>query len=340
MIDDTDKDQIDADADADEATAFAEDVFAGPPEEEAQTEPSHDLRDTELADFDPAEIEELEFVEDTRVFSILESILFSTDRPVTLSALKQVFKGTTVRPPQLRQSLEALMVEYASGRRGVTLEEINGGYQLRTKLDNLDFLKRVIKTRSFRLSGPALEVLAVVAYQQPCPKSAVDEVRGVESGHLLRALMEKSLVTFEGRSDLPGKPMLYSTTRKFLEIFGLRNLRELPSLAEIDDLMPEGIGADDAPKPRLSDMTESLAQATDSTYSRGEEELLKISAELEGISTSSEFFEAEKERARKAREASRAQDIRERLAVNETVIEKDLRWLEKYEASQSEAPLS
>lgn len=292
---------------------------------------------TELSDFESAEIEDLEFIEDEQAISIVESLLFSTDRPLSLAAFKNVFKGTTIKLPQIRRSIEALQIEYASGRRGVTLEEINGGYQLRTKVDNLDYLKRQVKARPFRVSGPALEVLAIVAYQQPCPKAAVDDIRGVESGHLLRALMEKGLVHFEGRSELPGKPMLYSTTRRFLEIFGLRNLRELPSLSEIDDLMPEGIGEHED-KPKLSDMTESLSQNADSTYSQGEEELLKISSELEQIATTSDFFEQEKERQRRARDEAKAQDIRERQMVGETVESRELKWLERYEASLAPAP--
>lgn len=297
-----------------------------------ENEEAVQMEGTELEDFESADIEHVEFVAEERVVSIIESAFFSTDKAMTVASLRQIFKGTSVKSQQIKKAIETLQIEYAGGLRGITLEEINGGYQLRTKVDNMEYLRRMAKARLFRLSGPALEVLAVVAYKQPCPKSGVDEVRGVESGHLLRALMEKGLVHFEGRSDLPGKPMLYSTTRKFLEIFGLRNLRELPSLSEIDDLMPEGIGEDVA-KPTLSDMTESLSEEQATTYSQGEEELLKITSELEQISTSSEFFEAEKERQRRDRDATRAQDIRERLAVGEQVEEKDLRWLEKHETA-------
>src|SRR5204863_3661148 len=100
----------------------------------------------------------------------------------------------------------------------------------------------LVKGRSFRLSGPALEVLSIVAYKQPVIKSEIDQIRGVESGHLVRALMEKNIVRFAGKSELPGKPMLYATTKEFLELFGLRNIRELPTLSEIDELIPEGIG--------------------------------------------------------------------------------------------------
>lgn len=293
-----------------------------------------DLAGTELEDFESAEIEEQEFLEEERVVSIVESILFSTDKPLGLGAIKQAFKGTSVKSHQIRKALDQLAVEYAGAKRGVTLEEVTGGYQLRTKVDNMTYLKRMVKARPFKLSGPALEVLSIVAYKQPCVKSEIDEIRGVESGHLLRALMEKHLVHFAGKSDLPGKPMLYQTTRKFLEIFGLRNLNELPSLSEIDELIPEGIGDVEEKEETLGDLTASLSQTANSTYSEGEEELHKITSQLEEITTSSEFFEEEKRRQKAKREAERAQDIRDALALGDPVEAKDQRWLERYELAQ------
>jgi segregation and condensation protein B len=307
-----------------------EEVPVGTSGEEAVIE--FEAEGTELAAYESAEIEEEEFLEEDQIISVVESILFSTDRPVSLPTIKQAFKGTQVRTPHLRRALDSLAVEYAGGRRGITLEEVNGGYQLRTKVDNLNFLRQMIKIRPFKLSGPALEVLAIIAYKQPMIKSQVDEIRGVESGHLMRALMEKGLVNFAGKSDLPGKPMFYQTTRKFLEIFGLRNLKELPSLSEIDELIPEGIDEETAKKESLSDMTAQLSEQVGQSYSQGEEELMKISSELEEISTSSEFFEQEKARMKAKRESERAQDIRDALTVGEPVEEKDKKWLDRYEA--------
>jgi segregation and condensation protein B len=225
-------------------------------------------------------------------------------------------------------------VEYAGGRRGITLEEITGGYQLRTKIDNMNFLKGTVKARPFKLSGPALETLSIVAYKQPVVKSEIDQIRGVESGHLLRALMEKGLCTFEGKAEnLPGRPMQYGTTRKFLEIFGLRNIKELPTLSQIDELLPEGITEEEA-KPTLSMVTDSMSeQVTDVSYSQGEEELTKIEGELSEISTSSDFFEQEKLRQKMKKDADKAQDIRDALIMGEAVSNRDKNWLTKYEES-------
>lgn len=301
--------------------------------EASQGEPKVDVEGTELDSFESAEIEETEFVEDERVESIIESILFASDRPVGLGALKLVFKGTNVRTDKIKRTLDQLAVEYAGGRRGVTLEEVPGGWQLRTKIDNMDFLRRTLKTRAFRLSGPALEVLSIVAYKQPMVKHELDEIRGVESGHLLRALMEKNLVTFVGKSDLPGRPMQYGTTRRFLEIFGLRNLKELPTLSQIDELLPEGIGEEEeVKKPVLADVTDAMSeQIATGAYSTGEEELQKIQDQLEQISTSSEFFEREKIRQREERDKARAQDIRDAMTMGEPVPTRDVNWLKKYD---------
>ncbi|MES2962300.1 MAG: SMC-Scp complex subunit ScpB [Bdellovibrionota bacterium] len=280
-----------------------------------------------------AAAEPTEFIMQDQLFSIIESLLFSTDKPVSVASIKMIFKGSNIRTKDITRALDILASEYASPNRGVTLEEINGGYQLRTKVDNVDHLRRLAKIRPFRLSGPALEVMAIVAYKQPVTKHEIDEIRGVESGHLLRALMERGMVNFQGKAEhLPGKPMSYGTTRRFLETFGLRNTRELPTLTEIDDLLPEGIGAEEEEKESLSDLTDKLSNDIVASYSEGEEELGKIKDTLSAIDTTSEFFEQEKVRERERRDRDRAQDIREQLMVGEAVEEKDKRWLDRYEA--------
>lgn len=307
--------------------------------EEAEIEAQIDadaapVEGTELADFESAQIEDVEFVSDDQLMSVIESVLFANDRPVSVAYFRQMFRGTNIKTKDIKAAIERIASEYAAANRGVTLEEVSSGYQLRTKLDNVRFLRQSVKARPFKLSGPALEVLSIVAYKQPVTKAQIDEIRGVESGHLLRALMEKNIVTFGERSDLPGKPMFYETTRKFLEIFGLRNVRELPSLHEIDQLIPEGIGAAEDKKETLGDLTEQLSQQTEASYSQGEEELLRITDELSQITTSSEFFEQEKQRMRDKKDQERAQDIRERIAIGEAVDSKDLRWLERYDEAQ------
>lgn len=321
-----------------EASPFSDDQ----PEEESEEEllaaiesaeeESVSLEGSELDGFESAAIEEIEFVEDEHAESIIESLLFASDKAVSIPTLKELFKGTNITKDHIKRIIERLSVEYAGAKRGVVLEEVTGGFQLRTKVDNMKFLRRLLRGRSFKLSGPALEVLSIVAYKQPVVKAEIDDIRGVESGHLLRALMEKGLVNFEGKSELPGRPMQYATTRKFLEIFGLRNLKELPTLSQIDELLPEGIGAEEEKKETLSDVTDTMAQTISSSYSDGEEELAKIQSDLQTVDTTTSFFEEEKKRIKEEEKRQRAQDIREAIAVGEAVDKKDVKWLAKYEA--------
>ena len=320
-----------------EQLAFGSEESSDAEEATAEVQASADDVFGELAQYGSAETEEpapeenAEFITEDTLMSVIESLLFSTDKPVSIATIKQIFKGSNIRTKDITRAIDLLASEFAAPNRGVSLEEVNGGYQLRTKSDNADYLRRLAKVRPFRLSGPALEVMAMVAYKQPITKHEIDEIRGVESGHLLRALMERGLVCFGGKSELPGKPMTYGSTRKFLETFGLRNLKELPTLSEIDELLPEGIGEVEE-KETLSDITDSMGTEITSTYSEAEDELSKINESLQQVDTTSEFFEQEKVRERERRDRERAQDIREKLVVGESVEEKDRRWLDRYDA--------
>ncbi len=305
------------------------------------------VADEELLIIDETPAEELktdsdlpfEFVDTERFYSILESLLFSYDKPVSVALMREAFRGTNIKSKDITKALDILASRFAASERGVMLEEIAGGYQLRTKPDNAVFLLRMTKERPFKLTGPSLETLSIVAYKQPIVKSEIDQIRGVESGHLLRALMDRGLVSFQGKSELPGKPMQYGTTRKFLEIFGLRNLKELPSLTEIDQLIPEGIGDPEDEKRNLSDLTDEMSTELTNSYSEGETELIQITDQLSEIHTSSEFFENEKKREKEKRERERAEDIAEGLMLGTPVEDKDIAWLKRYEAKQAELVL-
>ena len=283
--------------DLEEVTAAAKELKVEEPEDleevtaaakELKVEEPEDLEEVTAAakELKVEEPEDLEDLSQEEVSSILESLLFATDRPQGLNLLSQAFKGTNITTADIKKSIELLKTEYAEKSRGITLDEVGGGFQLRTKIDNLPYMKRMIKTKVFKLSPPSLEVLSIVAYKQPCIKATIDEIRGVESGHLLRALMDRGLMSFLGKSELPGKPMLYGTTKKFLEIFSLRNIRELPSLAEIDALLPDGIGEVEEKEETLSDLTQNLSEEVDTNYSQSEEELEKITDKLGQIKTS------------------------------------------------------
>lgn len=171
--------------------------------------------------------------------SVLESALFAIGKPLSLKQCTQLFYKENISVAEIKKALLALTERYQQTDCGLELVELTGAWQMRTKEENRDYVRRLIKGRVFQLSAPALEVLAIVAYRQPCVKADIDEIRGVESGHLLRTLMEKDLVDFGPKSTAPGRPATYKTTPRFLETFGLKSLKALPSAEDIVDLLPE-----------------------------------------------------------------------------------------------------
>ena len=170
-----------------------------------------------------------------KIFSIMESFLFVSSEPRSFSEFEKLFRDELSRQ-EIKAHLEELKESYKKAERGMILENVAKGWQLRTKLENKEHLLKVRPRPVFRLSKPSLEVLAIVTFEQPCTKIHIDEIRGVDSGHLLRNLLEKKLISWAGQSDLPGKPCLYKTSPLFLETFGLESLKALPSEKELEEL--------------------------------------------------------------------------------------------------------
>jgi len=348
MIDETetlDSDAVEL-APEDQAALEAEAIIAGESTDEdmelAEEEAAADS-EKNLEDFiEPSEMSQLDFsdVEDDVNCSVdletrkrvVEAVLFVSDKPVGLTTFTAAFsEDEVVKKTHIREALEAFEEDLEEHNRGFRLHQVDGGYQLRTAGDLKEYLQNTIKARSFRLTGPSLETLAMVAYKQPCPKSSIDEIRGVDSSHLIRALMDRNLLAFAGKSELPGKPMLYKTTSKFLEVFGLRSIKELPSLSEIEALLPNGIGDEEEEKETLSDLAGKLGEDFEGSYSASEEELGKINDQLSTISTETEFFEQEKQREKERKELEKAENIREALMVGEEVSTRDQNWLVRFD---------
>ena len=174
-------------------------------------------------------------IEDVRLKSAIESLLFVAGNPVTLDRLKSALDDVNVT--QIEKQLEVLRLEYEARNSGIMLVEVAGGYQLATRPENATWIRnfRSVKTSS-RLSRPALETLAIVAYKQPITRAEVESLRGVNVGGIVRNLMERRLVKIVGKKDVPGKPMLYGTTQEFLQYFGLKDLSSLPTLKEFQEL--------------------------------------------------------------------------------------------------------
>jgi segregation and condensation protein B len=172
------------------------------------------------------------------VKSILESLLFVADGPLTVQRLTEVIDGSG--KDEIRSILEELNDELQSNRRGIRLVEVAGGYQLRTAKVNADWVKKFLGGRPARMGRATLETLAIVAYRQPITKAEIEAIRGVDVDGVITTLLERNLVRAVARKDVPGRPFLYGTTQEFLELFNLKDLAQLPTLKEMEEMtLPE-----------------------------------------------------------------------------------------------------
>ncbi len=165
--------------------------------------------------------------------SVIESLLFASDRAVTVDALSNVMDAPDNDKPSIRAALKELVEEYAAKNRGLRIEEVAGGFQFRTSPENAPWLRRFFKTGAQKMSRAAMEALSVVAYKQPLTRGELETIRGVDSGAVLATLMERRLIKITGRKETPGRPVVYGTTKEFLETFDLKDLSCLPSLKDI-----------------------------------------------------------------------------------------------------------
>lgn len=168
---------------------------------------------------------------------IVEAMIFVSDEPVTDQALVNAINQEGVTKATVREVVEEIKNDYnENAARGLALSEVAGGYQFRTKATAADWVKRLFAEKPVRLSPAALETMAIVAYKQPIIRAEVERVRGVDSGGVLKTLVEKKLVRIMGKRDEPGQPLIYGTTKEFMEIFGLSTLKDLPPLTDLKDL--------------------------------------------------------------------------------------------------------
>lgn len=171
----------------------------------------------------------------------IETVIFMSDKPVAINKIKALIdEDMPLRV--IHESLTRLQEEYESRHHGLRLVEVAEGYQFRTKATYSKYVQDLFKVNSLVLSPTALEVLAIIAYKQPVSKTEVDKIRGVDSGHIVRGLMDKRLVRVVGRSNEMGRPVLYGTTPEFLEVFNLANLDELPPEHELEEQIENNVG--------------------------------------------------------------------------------------------------
>jgi segregation and condensation protein B len=177
-------------------------------------------------------------MEQQEVKSIVESLLFVAEGPLTVQRLGEVLDE--VDKTTIRAALEELKSDFDAGGRGLRIVEVAGGYQLQTAKANAEWVKKFLGGRPARMSRPALETLAIIAYRQPITKAEIEGIRGVDVDGIVNTLLERNLIRAVARKDVPGRPFLYGTTPEFLQLFNLKDLSHLPTLKEMEEItLPE-----------------------------------------------------------------------------------------------------
>jgi len=180
-------------------------------------------------------------MEREEIKSIVESLLFVAEGPQSLQRLGEILDS--VDRATLQGVLNEIQADYESQNRGIRLVEVAGGYQLRTAKANADWVKKYLGGRPARMSKATLETLAIIAYRQPITKAEVEAIRGVDVDGVVTTLLERNLIRAVARKDVPGRPFLYGTTPEFLQLFNLKDLSQLPTLKEMEEIsLPEIAG--------------------------------------------------------------------------------------------------
>lgn len=166
--------------------------------------------------------------------AIIESLLLVAATPLAVERIQALLPEADSR--EIRAALQGLAAEYSQRNGGFVIREVAGGYQFRTQPQYREYVKKMLQPSPVRLSRAALETLAIIAYKQPIIRHDIEQIRGVDSGGILRMLLDRRLVRVLGRREIPGRPLIYATTKQFLELFELKDLRDLPSPKEIEEL--------------------------------------------------------------------------------------------------------
>jgi len=200
-------------------------------EEKSNIEDSISNVECEMSNEEQPELSQPDEDVETTVESVIEAVLFASDEPLSEARLGNIVE-TGVR--QIRQHIKDLNDKYKANNNAFRIEQIAGGYQMLTLSSYNYWLKKLLRARSdTKLSPAALETLAIIAYKQPAIRADIEAIRGVAVGEVIRALCYKGLVKIVGRAEVLGRPMLYGTTKKFLEVFGLNTLKDLPKIEEL-----------------------------------------------------------------------------------------------------------
>jgi len=219
-----------------ELDVSALEVAASEPEPAPEPAPSGpEILEAEAAD-EEGEVSPLPAtLDDAQLLHLVEALIFAADKPITLPRLRQLTRVSDIA--RLEHALAQLAEHYRD--RGIALQQISGGYQLRTNPVYSSWVQQLIAGRPVRLSRAQLETLAIVAYRQPITRPEIDDIRGVDSSNTLRVLLDRALIRILGKKEEVGRPLIYGTTKEFLDFFSLGDLRELPTLREYSELTAE-----------------------------------------------------------------------------------------------------
>lgn len=210
---------------------------------------------------------------DENLKALIEAIIYVAPEPVTLNAIVKSLEGE--ERERVKEKLNELIEEFERPEHGIQIRQVAGGYKFASKPEHHDVLRNFVKSlkQPIRLSKPALETLAVIAYRQPVTLPEIDEIRGVDCGGVIHTLLERKLVVTAGRKNVVGRPILYRTSRDFLVHFGLKDLGELPSLREFEEMARQALG------PELA--AEEMTQADESPQAAAESASLAAETEVE-----------------------------------------------------------
>ena len=189
---------------------------------------------------------------------IIESLLFVAEEPLSVEKIKRITVHAETK--EIKEALAALSTEYEDRRGGFYLDEVAGGFQIRTRPEYNEWIRKMIQPKPLRLSKAALETLVIIAYKQPIIRSDIEHLRGVDCGGVLRVLLERKLIRVLGRREIAGRPLIYATTKRFLEVFDLKDLKDLPTPKEIEEL---GASLTESDETLASETTEEIHDETE-----------------------------------------------------------------------------
>jgi len=248
-------------------------------------------------------------VDEERLKAVLESLLFAAGEPVSLARLAAVLEP--VPKEAIRAALAELKAGFYREGRGVMLDEVAGGFQLRTPKEHALYVRKLLAARPPRLSRPMMETLAIIAYRQPITRPEIEQLRGVDSGAVLETLTERRLVKIAGRKEAPGRPLMYATTAEFLQTFGLKDLEALPDLSELREVEQQ---LESAEQERLAEQGEEGVpeqldlMPAESSDAPAPEQLDLAPAETSSQQPAVQIIEPEEETSREDPESDRSND--------------------------------